>query len=218
MTAPTRDAMAGLMLKLALDIGGVFYRGWPDADFWPRWTARTGLVANALEDFLSHAPEARDARLGRITAAEYYARAGERLAADPGMLKALAEEAYPSDFNETLAAQVRAWRAAGVAVSACTNSLSSEAEVKARPALAGLFDHVITSRDVGAGKPDPAIFRALVERLQAEPAGILFVDDALAHVEAARAAGLRAVHFRSTAQAIADLSAFYPDTRASSRR
>lgn len=205
------------MRTLVLDIGGVFYRGWPAEDFWLKWTAQTGLSQPLIEDVLSHAPEARDARLGRISANAYYERAATRLGVAAAALRILAEEAYLSDFNTTFADYVRQLRATGVPVSALTNSLSSEAELKARPQLAGLFDHVISSRDVGLAKPDPAIYRVLVDRLGLEASSILFVDDASAHVEAAEALGMETVHFRETQQAIADLSAYFPPTSESSR-
>ena len=193
------------MAFLVLDIGGVFYRGWPADDFWPAWSARTGLSRAAMEDFLAAAPEAREARLGRISAATYYARAGGRLQADPGALQSLAEAAFLSDFNQPLADWVGAIRRRGVPVSALTNSLSSEAQLKARPALAGLFDHVITSCDAGCAKPDPEIFRALLARLAAEPAEVVFADDDIRHVEAARSLGLSGVHFQATKTAVAEL-------------
>lgn len=205
------------MRTLVLDIGGVFYRGWPAEDFWLKWTADTGLRQAVLEDFLSHAPEARDARLGRISASEYYRRASVRLGVAAGSLRALAEEAYLSDFNATFATYVRALKAAGVPISALTNSLSSEADLKARPKLVGLFDHVISSRDVGVAKPDPRIFGILVDRLGVAASSIVFVDDAVTHVEAARTLGLATVHFRDTAQAIEGLSAYFPATNDSSR-
>lgn len=205
------------MRTLVLDIGGVFYRGWPAEDFWLKWTAQTGLSQPLIEDFLSRAPEARDARLGRISASAYYERAATRLGVAAVALRVLAEEAYLSDFNTTFADYVRQLRATGVPVSALTNSLSSEAELKARPQLAGLFDHVISSRDVGLAKPDPAIYRVLVDRLGLAASSILFVDDASAHVKAAEALGMETVHFRETQQAIADLSAYFPPTSESSR-
>lgn len=206
------------MRTLVLDIGGVFYRGWPGEDFWPKWTASTGLTKSAMEEFLSHAPEARDARVGRISAGDYYSKAAARLDVPAASLRALAEDAYLSDFNAGFATYVRGLRSAGVPVSALTNSLSSEADLKARPQLVGLFDHVISSCDVGLSKPDPAIFLALVERLRIEPTSIVFVDDALAHIEAARALHFEAVHFRDTRQAVAELSAYFPAASWSSRR
>lgn len=58
-----------------------------------------------------------------------------------------------------------------------------------------LGSHAWVSFEFGARKPEPVIFRRLAERLLLPPASILFVDDAAANCEAARAAGLAALHF-----------------------
>jgi len=205
------------MRHLVLDIGGVFYRGWPDDAFWGRWSARTGLDRSAIETVLSKSPEHREAQVGRITADEAFRRAGERLGLTGALMREMAEEAYLSDFNDTVAEAVRGLRGRGVPVSALTNSLSTEAQLQARPEFAGLFDHVVSSCDVGLAKPDPAIFQALLDRLGAAPADVVFADDLIDHVKAARDAGFHAVHFQTTAQALAEISAYFPGTRLSSR-
>jgi len=206
------------MKHLVLDIGGVFYRGWPDEAFWDRWTARTGLDRETIEAVLSSSPEHRAAQIGKMTADEAFAAAGRRLGLDGPVVRALAEEAYLSDFNAGLADAVRALRTEGVRVSALTNTLSTEAQIMARPEFAGVFEGVVSSHDVGLAKPDPAIFRALLDRLGAAPGEVVFVDDLVGHVEAARGLGLHGVHFQATDQALAELAAFYPAICLSSRR
>ncbi|WP_425953872.1 HAD-IA family hydrolase [Xylanimonas sp. McL0601] len=59
-----------------------------------------------------------------------------------------------------------------------------------------LFDTSSYSYALGVAKPDPAFFTAAARRIGAAPAAILFVDDTLANVEGARAAGLAAVHWQ----------------------
>ncbi|PTL58890.1 HAD family hydrolase [Paraconexibacter algicola] len=62
-------------------------------------------------------------------------------------------------------------------------------------ALTNRFAFVIASGDLGVGKPDPAIFRAAADRAATVPGRIVMVGDDLDRdVNAARAAGLRAVH------------------------
>ena len=205
------------MKDLILDIGGVFYRGWPDEAFWDRWTARTGLAKDVIVDVLSSSPEHRAAQVGRMSADEAFAAAGARLGIEGPVMRALAEDAYLSDFNTRMAEAVRILRAEGVAISALTNTLSTEAQLQARPEFAGLFDHVVSSHDVGVAKPDPAIFRAALERLGVAAVDAVFVDDLIGHVEAARALGFTGVHFQTTGQALAELAAIYADTSLSSR-
>lgn len=57
------------------------------------------------------------------------------------------------------------------------------------------FDPCLFSCHLGANKPDPAIFAAAQARLAEPPERLLHVDDSLAAVEAARAAGWQAIHF-----------------------
>ena len=191
---------------LMLDIGGVFYRGWPEDDFWPRWSARTGLNRAELEDWLSTSDEARLARLGHISAVEYYARAASRYAADPDTFRTLLEDAYANGFNTRFADFVRELIARGVPVWALTNSLSAEAVWMRRPGFEGLFEGVISSCECGLAKPDLAIFAFAAQRAGAKPSEILFVDDIMSHVEAARAAGFEAIQFDDTDKVIAELA------------
>ncbi|HEY7974800.1 MAG TPA: HAD-IA family hydrolase, partial [Ktedonobacterales bacterium] len=59
----------------------------------------------------------------------------------------------------------------------------------------------------GNHKPNPRIYEIAIERLGLSPTEIVFLDDSQENVDAARACGLQAVLFTSTAQAIADIEA-----------
>ena len=62
------------------------------------------------------------------------------------------------------------------------------------PALAP-FEPRLFSCHLRRVKPEPAAFSLTLERLGASPAEVVFVDDRAANVEAATAAGLRAVRY-----------------------
>jgi putative hydrolase of the HAD superfamily len=59
------------------------------------------------------------------------------------------------------------------------------------------FEHRMFSCDVRLTKPDPAIYRALLDHLDSEPSEVAFVDDRVENVVAAGALGIRAVHYLS---------------------
>ncbi len=61
--------------------------------------------------------------------------------------------------------------------------------------LSEWFDVMIVSGEVRMTKPDARIYRLCLDRLDAEPAGCLFVDDRPENVAAAQALGMRTVHF-----------------------
>jgi len=56
-----------------------------------------------------------------------------------------------------------------------------------------LFDEVVISTQVGAIKPDPRMYAAILKKLDAEPADCLFVDDRPCNLDGAVRAGLQAV-------------------------
>ena len=57
-----------------------------------------------------------------------------------------------------------------------------------------LFDQTVLSCQIGATKPDPAAYRAIAEKLEADPAQCLFGDDRVSNLEGAQKAGMRPVH------------------------
>lgn len=64
------------------------------------------------------------------------------------------------------------------------------------PRLPELFgEHIYFSCDFRIGKPDPALFLKVAERLDASPVECLFTDDKLENVEGARRAGMQGIHF-----------------------
>jgi 2-haloacid dehalogenase len=79
--------------------------------------------------------------------------------------------------------------------------------VRDRFSFLAWFDGIVVSGAEGIAKPDPAIFRLLLERYQLDPASTLFIDDTPANVAAARAIGMRAHRFTNGATLALELTA-----------
>jgi HAD superfamily hydrolase (TIGR01509 family) len=84
-------------------------------------------------------------------------------------------------------------------------------EEQRRYDFAGLVDTIVYSHEVGVAKPDPAIYGLTAARLDAEPDEIVFLDDSLAAVDAARALGWHAVRHVDTASSISRITALLDD-------
>lgn len=80
----------------------------------------------------------------------------------------------------------------GTALALLSNAPSSFGRAVERTDWARLFKHLVFSGDLQLAKPDPRIYRALLETLTTEPPDCLFFDDRQENVEAAREAGLTA--------------------------
>jgi putative hydrolase of the HAD superfamily len=70
-----------------------------------------------------------------------------------------------------------------------------------------LFDHVIESAKIGLRKPDPRIYKMMVETLNANPKNCVYLDDLGVNLKPAREMGMTTIKVTSGAQAITELEA-----------
>ena len=90
--------------------------------------------------------------------------------------------------------------AAGIPLYAITNfSTEKFAEARARFGFLNRFRDVVVSGEERLLKPDPAIYRTLLDRNGLEAGRRLFVDDSEKNVRGAEAVGMQAHHFRDAA-------------------
>jgi putative hydrolase of the HAD superfamily len=70
-----------------------------------------------------------------------------------------------------------------------------------------LFDHIIESAKIGLRKPDPRIYRMMVDALGVDPAACIYLDDLGVNLKPARDMGMTTIKVVDAAQAIAELEA-----------
>jgi putative hydrolase of the HAD superfamily len=105
------------------------------------------------------------------------------------MMGALEFEPYPD-----VAPALRKLRERGHTLVIASNWDCSLPDWLGPPGLLELVDGVVTSADVGAVKPDPAVFLRALELAGAEPDDAVHVGDSVVNdVEGAQAAGVRAL-------------------------
>jgi 2-haloacid dehalogenase len=99
-------------------------------------------------------------------------------------------------------------RAAGVPLYALTNwSAETFGIARERFEFLEWFDGVLVSGEERMIKPDPAIFRLLLDRFGLDPGATFYVDDSEPNVEAAGRLGFDAVRFTTPARLRRDLEA-----------
>ncbi|MBR0821982.1 HAD-IA family hydrolase [Bradyrhizobium liaoningense] len=70
-----------------------------------------------------------------------------------------------------------------------------------------LFDHVIESAKIGLRKPDPRIYKMMVETLKVDPKNCVYLDDLGVNLKPAREMGMTTIKVANGAQAIRELEA-----------
>jgi phosphoglycolate phosphatase len=84
-------------------------------------------------------------------------------------------------------------KAAGVRLGICTASRGESFRPLEEAGLLGLFEEVVTARDVTRRKPDPEGILLCMERMGLNAADTVYIGDTVADIRASHAAGLFAV-------------------------
>jgi 2-haloacid dehalogenase len=110
------------------------------------------------------------------------------------------EEMLGGPFTDTLVI-LEELRRAGMPLYALTNwSQHKFPYALERYPFMQWFEDIVVSGREGLIKPDPAIFRVLLSRSGLQADRMVFVDDSLKNIEAARQLGFRTVHFSNAPQ------------------
>ena len=98
-------------------------------------------------------------------------------------------------------ALVEELKAHGYHVYGLTNwAADTFALVRDRYPVFALLDGIVVSGEEKMAKPDPRIFRILLERYHINPSEAVFVDDNMPNIEAAKQLGLHTLLFQSSEQ------------------
>lgn len=86
---------------------------------------------------------------------------------------------------------LRALRARGIRTGLVSNCSRSTRPVVERLGLEEEVDAVVLSFEIGAAKPEPAIYLHALDRVETSPGDAAFVDDQLVYCDGASAVGMR---------------------------
>ncbi len=185
---------------LIIDLDGVI-RHW-DPAYGPEADRRLGIPEGTLMSVALE--EDRLARVvdGRLPFEAWCAEVGEEIAARHGAEPSSAADALAtSTWQIDLAVLELVEAVRDVVPVALLSNASSHLQLDLE--LSGItesFDAVVGSADIGVAKPDGGAFAAAAERIGVPLDRVLFVDDTLSHVEAARVLGMRAEQFTDLEQ------------------
>ncbi len=176
------------------------------------WSALGALLAAPVADvevaYWRHRPaydlDSDDAHYWGTVAAEVGS------SVDPDLVRLLVTTdvggwSHLADGVESLLADVRR---DGVDLALLSNAPASLADAVDRQGWAAPFRHRLFSSGIGASKPEPAAFSALVKTLDAAPDRCVFFDDRIENVEGASEFGLRAHRWNDVGPARVTLSEY----------
>ena len=199
--------MAENIQAIIFDMGGVILRS---IDYSPRsaLAKKYGLTLKQLENLVFENETAKLAMLGKISEPQHWKTVCDLLQVPPEGRKAFEDDFWQGDrldgelidFLDSMRPKIKV----ALLSNAWTGARQSLLE---KHACKDVFDVSIFSYEVGMAKPDPAIYRLILERLGVAASSSIFVDDNKQNIESAAALGIHAIRFLDPEQAIRDIRA-----------
>ncbi len=171
-----------------------------------RLAARTGKTPQQINEYARSTPYVTELALGKITKLRFFYTVARDLEFE-GTYEEFAliwSEIFTPIEPMMALAQSLKHRLPRLILSN-TNGIHMDYVFEHYPFLLEFDGHVL-SHEVGLLKPDPAIFQYAVKTYGLTPARTVFLDDIAANAEAARHAGMQAIHFQNSDQARAELT------------
>ena len=181
-----RVRMAGMTRLTGLSLQQLRERWWHDEG---EWAAEAGAFATA-EDYL----EAFNAAIGvQVDEDDWVSVRGSAM----------------TPWRESIAAVERAAELGQVTLLTNNGPLTARHLRTLAPELVPVFgDHLFTSSDYGARKPEPEVFEAVLTRYGVKPEDAFFADDLAINVSGARAVGITAHRFVNATGLLAAIEHF----------
>ena len=193
------------------DVDGVL-RDWPSVE---PIELEHGVAPGTLYAAAFAVHRLQPAITGQVTDAQWRALVTEDLAASDGITLETARglvaawSAMRASRNENVVALLQLVGEV-IPVALVSNATDRLEEDLAELGLEEFMGTLVNTSRIGVAKPDPRVYAHAAERVGVPPERCLFVDDSAENVEAARAAGMHAVHFRETADLDDALRPLFP--------
>jgi 2-haloacid dehalogenase len=101
---------------------------------------------------------------------------------------------------------MRALKSKGYPIYALTNYSREKLELASKKfAILTEFDGMVVSSDVGYVKPEPEIYKILLEKFNITPGESIFIDDRPENIDSAKSLGIHGINFTSANQLRNDL-------------
>lgn len=196
--------------NVVFDVGGVLLK-WDPPSFIAKVVPDPVQQQLVRREIFEH-PEWHEFDRGSIDVAKAVDQFGKRAGLSPGQMRQLLQTANESlhPIPETVRI-VEDLAAAGVPLYVLSNMPVSTFEYLVKQhAFFGHFKELVISGAILMIKPEPAIYKHLVEKTGIVPSESVFIDDLLKNIIAARESGLHAIQFTDASAVRAALRAYLP--------
>lgn len=184
------------MIKaIIFDIGGVLLRT-QDHYFRFQWDQKLAVPPGTVEQAVFNSQCGKAAQLGKMTTAELWDWIGQHFNLLPSELSQLKRDFWAGDVLDQKLVDLiyRLHKQYQTAVISNYSDILPHL-INDEWQIGDAFDVLTVSADVQVMKPDPAIYKRTLAKLEVQPQEAVFIDDFGHNIQGAIEVGMRGIHF-----------------------
>lgn len=186
------------------DFGGVIQRTEFQAPR-QRLAQRFGMDYDDIDKLVFSSPSAIQATIGAVSETEHWQAVAQRLKVRDEEIQEVEKEFFAGDIIDHSLLQYLSMLRPRFITGLISNAWSGMRAYIERQRIAGSFDHLVISAEVGAAKPEARIYQIALEQAQVRADEAVFVDDVVENIEACERVGMKGILFMNSQDAVDQL-------------
>lgn len=186
------------------DFGGVIQRTEFQAPR-QRLAQRFGMDYDDIDKLVFSSPSAIQATIGAVSESEHWQAIAQRLKVRDEEIQEVEKEFFAGDIIDHSLLQYLSMLRPRFITGLISNAWSGMRAYIERQRIAGSFDHLVISAEVGAAKPEARIYQIALEQAQVRADEAVFVDDVVENIEACERVGMKGILFMNSQDAVDQL-------------
>lgn len=186
------------------DFGGVIQRTEFQAPR-QRLAQRFGMDYDDIDKLVFSSPSAIQATIGAVSETEHWQAIAQRLKVRDEEIQEVEKEFFAGDIIDHSLLQYLSTLRPRFITGLISNAWSGMRAYIQRQRIAGSFDHLVISAEVGAAKPEARIYQIALEQAQVRADEAVFVDDVVENIEACERVGMKGILFMNSQDAVDQL-------------
>ncbi|KAA0260057.1 MAG: HAD family phosphatase [Chloroflexi bacterium] len=186
------------------DFGGVIQRTEFQAPR-QRLAQRFGMDYDDIDKLVFSSPSAIQATIGAVSESEHWQAIAQRLKVRDEEIQEVEKEFFAGDIIDHSLLQYLSMLRPRFITGLISNAWSGMRAYIERQRIAGSFDHLVISAEVGAAKPEARIYQIALEQAQVRAEEAVFVDDVVDNIEACERVGMKGILFMNSQDAVDQL-------------
>lgn len=204
--------MGKYSIKVILfDMGGVLIKT-TDRQSRTKLASQFNMAYEQMDELVYGTESAKKATLGEISETEHFQFVLDKLGVSEYGIERFQQEFWGGDTLDEELTKFITENKNQYRFGMLSNAMSNIRNwLNEKHGFLHLFDITFFSAELGMAKPDPKFYLAILNEFKVNPNEVIFVDDFIENIEAAKELGIHAIHYKSTTQTLAEINHYLQD-------